>query len=357
MNNQKTTKLIDMPVPGLLNAQLDKFSFESVRSKESFRFDPNKAKQLVSQHENESVIGIDLGGDKAVSYLYKIKQGRLEIDESFSEYAEGDDGEGFLASFEKVAEFANKNNLAVGISYGAPVSGTKPIKNWPKFRIFLEELTQKYKGDFANIFLDRLTVLNDAPAGLISGALESKQRFGADNILYVINGSGMNAAGLKNGSVIAMEAGHVEAAAELNKYGQAAPCNVNGAAYTCLQSLGANKYGVESIWQFKNGEDLSAKAIEDRYKAGDEFARDLYDYSALVVAHMVVGVAKATDINLASPETAVIAHGGAFRFPNYIERVKQIIDKHLESDLNIVRTEDYTKNACAEGAAVAVLTI
>lgn len=152
-----------------------------------------------------------------------------------------------------------------------------------------------------------------------------------------------------------MESGHVEAAAELNKYGQDASCSVNGANYPCIESLGANKFGIESIWKLKNGEELDAKAIEDRYKAGDEFARDLYDYSALVVAHMAVGVSKVVDIDLQSPTTALVAHGGAFRFPHYVERIKQIVDKHLGSDIQIIKTEDYTKNACAEGAAIAVL--
>lgn len=153
-----------------------------------------------------------------------------------------------------------------------------------------------------------------------------------------------------------MESGHVEAVVELNKYGQDTPCNVNGAKYSCIESLGANKFGIESIWKLKNDQELDAKAIEDRYKAGDEFARDLYDYSALVVAHMAVGVAQATNVDLLSPKTAVVAHGGAFRFPDYMERIKQIVDKHLGSDIKIIKTEDYTKNACAEGAAIAVLT-
>lgn len=347
--------LTNLSVPDIFSSQIKNFTFSSIKARRQFEFDPSVTHQLLTHHRGEKVLGIDLGGNKAVTYLFEVRDNELVLSDNFSDYTEGEDGEGFLASFEKVADFANKNHLPVGISYGAPVVDTKPDRKWPKFKKLIDELADKYDGNFANLFTGHIKVLNDATAGLISGSVECSTAYKSKDILYVINGSGMNAAALKDGQIIATEAGHVATADKLNLYAQKEPCGVNGATYTCVQSLGANKYGIESIWQQKTGDKLSAKQIEDKYKAGDPFAREIYDYSAWVVAHMIIGVATVTKINLALPTSAVVAHGGAFRFPNYKERIQQIADKYYDSEIKMVKTEDYTKNACAEGAAIAAL--
>lgn len=357
MNGQTPTPLTQLPVPSLLRSQLNKFNVETTRTHKLFEFDPESATDVLKDIENKRVIGIDLGGNKAVTILYRVENGALVIDDSFSEYAEGDDGKGFLPSFERVSEFTSKNNIPVGISYGAPINGSKPRVDWPKFKIFLDEFNRAYQADFANLFPTIGKVLNDAPAGLISGATQAHRTLGSTEILYVINGSGMNTAALKDGRIHESESGHVESVQELNVFNQTEPCKVDDATYVCLESLGANKFGIESQWELKTNEHLTAKEIEDRYKAGDRLAAELYDHSALVVAHMIQGSANVFGINLATADAAVVAHGGAFRFPGYKDRIRQILEKHTQAKIQLFRTEDYSQNACAEGASIAALVL
>lgn len=355
MSTQNPKPLTDRPVPGLLQSQLNKFSFDSIRAQRISRFSPGSALEELKAKEGQQVIGIDLGGNKAVTILFRAENGRLVVDDSFSEYAEGDDGKGFLSSFERVAEYAKSEGMPVGISYGAPIKETKPRLDWPKFRVFLEEFRQSYEADFAKLFPTLRRVLNDAPAGLISGSAQAHRTFGSKNVLYVINGSGMNMACLKDGWIIESESGHVEGIPELNAYVQREPCKVDGATYVCLESLGANKFGIEAQWTIKTNEHLSAKEIEDRYKAGDRLAADLYDHSAQVVAHMIKGSSSVFGIDPTDAGTAIVAHGGAFRFPGYKERIQQILEKDSDGKIQMLRTEDYSQNACAEGAAIASL--
>lgn len=101
---------------------------------------------------------------------------------------------------------------------------------------------------------------------------------------------------------------------------------------------------------------ICAREIEDRFKEGHIFAGELYDHSALVVAHMIVGTALALKIDLTRNTTAIVGHGGAFKFPNYGERVQQIIAKHTGVTPHLIMTQNYgTKdtNACLDGAALA----
>ena len=95
------------------------------------------------------------------------------------------------------------------------------------------------------------------------------------------------------------------------------------------------------------------------YKQGDAFAGELYEHSALVVAHVVQGVANVLNIDLADSTSAIVAHGGAFKFPSYGERVAQILSHHNEHDVQLIMTKDFTDpstNACLNGAAIAALT-
>lgn len=128
-----------------------------------------------------------------------------------------------------------------------------------------------------------------------------------------------------------------------------------GATYLCLDKIGSNKSGIEAQWEARNGY-MRARDIEDRFKEGDIFAGELYDHSALVVAHMIVGTALALEIDLSNKATAIVCHGGAFKFPNYGDRIQQIIEKHIGSMPNLIMTHAYGSkdtNACLDGAALA----
>ncbi len=347
--------LTDRSVPGLYTAQLDKFSLESIHSAAMMPFDVEFAADKLNKREGSLVLAADFGGDKGAVRLFKISSRRYSIVDEYTDDIQGDLGNGYLATLERAAAYAKAQKIPFGISWGGPLQGTRPHYH-PKAQTFLRELDEKYGGDMQAISPAITSIINDGPAGALSGAVASHLQFDNHNTLFVINGGGINTSVVTGSTLYSTEAGHVQAIDELNSYGQITPCGVYGAEYVCLERLGANKAGIEPQWQTKMGSYMRARDIEDRYKAGDVFAGDLYEHSAWIVAHVLAGVAKATQFDLASTDTAIVAHGGAFKFPHYGERVEQILAQHLGIAPQILLAKDYIadgSNACLEGAAIA----
>lgn len=349
--------ITEREVPDLSEEQLALFNMETIRSQEVMKFNPTESLTKIRELEGKRVIGADFGGDKGVTKLFVISDGKLVESDGYSDYVQGDFGDGYIESLEKTAAYAAENGIPVGISWGSPLEGTK-LQDKSKFKIFSEQLNQKYGGDFANLIPNLTSCINDGPAGLISAAIEAKRSHNASDVIFLINGGGIGCAVLRYGIIYSTEAGHVEAEHELNSYNQQEPCGAYGAEYICMERLGANKAGIEAQWQQLMGEDIDAREIENKAKAGDKLASDLYDNSALVIAHVIQGVANVYDINLTDENSAVAGHGGAFKFPHYGERVKQILDKSSGGNVKLFMTKDYVSqgsNACLDGAAISAI--
>jgi hypothetical protein len=161
----------------------------------------------------------------------------------------------------------------------------------------------------------------------------------------------MNTAVLKDGVVIKTESGHVEAVDALNPWKRDQACGQFGQPFVCVENVAASKAGIESTWLQQTGLEYDGRLIEREYLAGDTLAGDLYDHSAYVTAHVVLGTAKALGIDLHSEPVAVVGHGGAFRFPQFGERLHQFIGTNPALFL----TQEFSQNACLDGAAIAAL--
>lgn len=351
------TPITERDIPSLDQTQLQKFTFKSIHAENVMPFNAHQALNILAKKEGVQVIGADFGGDKGVAQLYTVKDGRLQVDEAYKNYTQGTGGEGYLALLEDANTYAASHGIKIGISWGGPLAGSEPEYH-PKFKIFHEELAVKYPGGITEAVPTLVTCVNDGMAGLISGAIEATKVFDVDNVLFPINGGGLGMAVLTDSTAYSTEAGHVEAVPALNTYNQDKPCGVFGAEYLCIETLGANKAGIEVQWEAQTGEYLRARDIETKYKEGDKFAGDLYDHSAWVVAHMIAGTASAFNIDLMSDKTAVVGHGGGFKFPHYGERVTQILETGLGGKLNFITTNEYGStqtNACLDGAALGAL--
>lgn len=350
------TPIINFEIPKLNNDQLAKFTMESIYAKEVMKFDPVQAVQVLEAKSGTKVIGADFGGDKGVSQLFEIVNGTLQLDDSFRQYKQGSGGEGYLEVLKEAENFAAQNGIGIGISWGTPVDGTKPGYH-SKIDAFYNELSSQYDGDFANLVPHLTIALNDGPAGLISGAVEAYRELGAKNILFPINGGGLGMGVLKDGVMYATEAGHVEALSELNIFNRTGECGIFDQKFICIEMLGANKAGIEPQWMDQTGQEVSARQIETLFLEGNELAGKIYDHSALIMAHMVVGTANAFGIDLSSSETAIVGHGGGFKFPHYGDRVSQIIANEGHTP-HLIMTKDFGNehsNACLDGAAIAAL--
>ncbi len=343
----------------LLDRQLARFDRKSIHAVRLMEFDPATALERLKAKEGQKVIGADFGGDKGVTQLFVVRDGVLVASDEFKDRVESDDSSGYMESLERTAEFARSHNIPVGVSWGTPLDGSKPLTSTPKSKVFIEALGQKYGGDFAELLPTLAACMNDGPAGIVSGAIEANRLKPTSSVLLPINGSGIGMAVLHEGTIFATEAGHVEGEPEFNQYNQSTECGLFGATYVCLENLGANKCGIETQWKLLTGEAISAKEIEGLYKEGDELARELYEHSAVVLAHVIAGTAQAFDINLADNQTTIVGHGGAFKFPHYGERVQQILTKFLHAEPAFIMTKDYgdpNSNACLDGAALAAVT-
>lgn len=346
-------------IPEIHSEQLEKFTLESIHAEAVQAIDPEALSQKLIDSEGSSIIGADLGGDKGVVKLFKVVNGVLVIHPEYEARVQGDKGEGYLDLLIDAAAYADAHSIPFGVSWGGPLNGTKPMYH-PKASTFLEELAEKYDGDIAAISPSVKAVVNDGPAGALSGAIEAYRTFGATNSLFIINGGGIGTSVVSNGKLFAAEAGHVEGIDALNRYDQSVSCGVYDNKYVCLERLGANKAGIEAQWEALTGEYLRARDIEDRYKEGDLLAAELYDHSAHVIAHVVLGTAEAMNIDVTSANTVVVGHGGAFKFPAYGERIQQIVQQHLGAPIQLLMTKDFgpqDSNACLDGAVIAALCL
>jgi predicted NBD/HSP70 family sugar kinase len=226
------------------------------------------------------------------------------------------------------------------------------------------EFEAEFGGDFASLF-PVAELANDAEAGLMAGALEALRRYpDAQDVIYVINGSGLGGAVLTGDTLYAAEPGHVPVTDALNTFGQRKLCclsrgGMGGAVYTCVEAVAASKAGIEDIWRQRTGKALTGQEIAARYVGGDPLAFGLYDDSAHVLAHAVIGMAQAFGL-LSVPghgRLAVVGHGGIFHVPGYGVHLSQILKGALGADPQVIFTREFSANTCLEGAAVAVASV
>lgn len=350
--------LTSRAVPSLIASQLSEFSKASLHEQVVRTANPERIFNRMVALEGQKVLGADLGGDKGVVRTFRILNGELHTIDDYASAIQGDDGAGYLQLLKDAGQYAEQNSLPFGISWGGPLDGTRPLFH-PKAKLFLSELGDQFDGDLTNISTSIKGALNDGPAGALSGATEAYRKFKISNSIFIINGGGIGTSVVKDDTLYAVEGGHVRGLAELNQYQQTTECGVYGNTFTCLERLGANKAGIEVQWQDKTGSYMRARDIEDRYKEGDAFAAELYDHSAWVVAHVILGTAQAYELSLSESSTVVIGHGGAFKFPDYGNRINQILEKHTEKPVKLIMTKDFgadDSNACLDGAAIAALS-
>lgn len=352
--NPGVQSLIERPVPPLIKEQLEYLSKETIHATIVMPFDARQASEKLTEQEGSTILAADFGGDKGIVRLFKITDGALLLQDGYQDDIQGNSGEGYLDALERAAAYAEQHGIPFGLSWGTPLDGSRPIYH-PKAETFLHELTQKYRGDIAAIS-PIVTVINDGPAGALSGAVEAFRSYGSQNTIFVINGGGINTSAVVDGQLYSNESGHVQAINALNTYHQTTACGVFGAEYVCLERLGANKVGIEAQWEAETGSYMRARNIEDEYKTGNSFAGDLYEHSAWVVGHLIAGVAQSFSLDLADTQTTVVAHGGAFKFPYYGKRVQQILADYAGGNPQFILAKDYVvadSNACLEGAAIA----
>jgi predicted NBD/HSP70 family sugar kinase len=346
------TSLCELPIPGLLPDQLREFTIESLRAKRVRHFNPHALLSGLRASDGEKIIAVDIGGDKLSACYFIIRGGTVARAEEVLT-CQADAGAGYLAALVAVSERARREALPVGISFAGPVDGTRLVAA-PNMPAFLAEFHDGYGGDFAGLF-PVVQVANDAVAGLLAGAVEAVRRYpDARYVIYVINGSGLGGAVLAGDAIYAAEPGHVPVADGLNAFGQRKECGLGGARYACVEAVAASKAGVEDIWRQRTFRRLSGQQISACYQLGDPLARELYDNSAQLTAHVIQGLAEAFGFTADPDRLVVVGHGGIFHVPGYGDRIIDIL-KGVGEAPRFLFAREFTANMCLEGAAVAAV--
>jgi predicted NBD/HSP70 family sugar kinase len=352
---QNFRSLHDLPVPDLLPEQLQKFTIKNLRAKRVRHFNAHESLSDLRANDGGKIIAVDIGGDKLSASYFIVRAGRVEHAKDVLS-CQADGGAGYLAALVELSERASREAVPVGISFAGPVDGTRLIAA-PNLPEFLAEFRATYVGDFAQLFPEvPVRVANDAVAGLMAGAVEAARRYpGARDVVYLINGSGLGGAVLTGNAIYASEPGHVPVAEALNPFGQRRPCGLDGAQYACIEAVAASKAGVEDIWQQRTNRRLPGREISVRYQAGDLLARDLYDNSARITAHVIRGMVMAFGLAATRGRLVVVGHGGIFFVPGYGGRVKDILVEERGVSPKFLFTRDFSPNTCLEGAAIAAV--
>lgn len=342
-----------MSRPVFVPDQLRGFTIEGVRGKQARSFDPRSSLVGLQASDGENVIAVDIGGDKLSASYFAVHDGRLSRTSDLLT-CQGDGGAGYLKALAQLAELARREAVAVGISFAGPVTGTRLLAG-PNLPDFIADFHDAYGGDFAHLF-PVVQVANDAVAGLMAGALEAVSRHpDIQDVIYLINGSGIGGAVLAGQDIYAAEPGHVPVVHQLNPFRQGKSCGLDGESRPCVEVVAASKSGIEDIWRQRTGRGLSGREISARYQAGDELARALYDNSALITAHVVAGLAAAFEMATGLERLAVVGHGGIFYVPGYADRLIGILD-HAFGRPKFLLTRDFSTNTCLEGAAVVAIS-
>lgn len=364
--------LTQLPVPGRNEGQVARYNPEILKITDLGEYDPTAVIDSLAHMEGRRAIAIDIGGDGGRIRLYEVQSGRPRM---WSDVASGSrkDGQGYLDDIlEPAAWQAAAAELPVAISYAGEVNAVdKRLVSGANVPILLGGVAEVYSGQLdqhvehdsviedevrvSRLFGENLRVLdNDAIAGLRYATVEAARRNPAVSaVIYAIGGSGIGGAVWKEGRLYSMEPGHVEVVDELNPYNQQQACGMDGREFTCIERVGGGKAGIEEIWKALTGDELSGKEIAGLALSGNLDAIKLFSTSAELLYNMVEGIAHANEIDLTSPNGAIVFHGGVTKFTK--ARLQQLlVSNGVQAD--VFFTEDLEDdNACLGGAAIAAL--
>ncbi len=279
-------------LPPKIEEQISRFTKEALLLHKAQSFDPYQVLKKLADHESHEVIGIELGGDKLTTRRYVIKGKTLFPTEDVTVFY-STDGKGYLKQLERIKE--NSFDIPVGISFAGPLDGEK-IVGAPNMGEFVRELEEKYDRSLRKLFPSLTCAVNDSVAAIIpsimSAALENEF---LNALVLIINGSGLGGAiwyrdSDGGPSIISAEPGHIEVVEKLNLYQQDKKCGLLGREYVCIENLAASKAGIEDIYEKRAHIHLRGFEISELYQSGENLSTNLYNTSALLVAHTYMGM-------------------------------------------------------------------
>lgn len=375
--------LLTRPLPRFYPEQVQRYNPESLHLSPAGIFTPTHVQEVLRASVDESVMTVDIGGDKARYAIGKVqKNGQIKLGEPTIVESQ-QQGANYLPLLEDAGKIAEKLDIPVGVSTAGIVEQNgQPTDYRMLGTLNLNGLTPqidaKYSGDLTNIWPTLASLDNDAPPPLKATFIQALETHpGIENAIEIIVGGGLGGTVLQKreedgkGQMFAAEPGHVAAVPELltvDDHRVTEKCQVGGQSYdfVCIENVtGSN--AMKKISQSLLGEALNGKAMVQKLQTGTEQEKktilDILDNSANAVAHVVMGFDNAFGGKLlADPsKTLLVWHGGIFEIPEYRERVEQILKSRLQKadkqDVQLIsmKTSDVDPNAAMIGAGMSAL--
>jgi predicted NBD/HSP70 family sugar kinase len=338
-------------LPNYVPEQVAQFQENELLSHRICSFNPNDAARKLQ--DPAEVIAVDIGGDKIRQAKYTIRDGQVVRGEEDIFTAKG--GQGYLGYLETIAEEAISAGLRVGISSAGRIEGSV-LTRTTNLPMFFEDFKAAYSADYSVLFEGNSFVSNDTITG-ICGASTLQVLGGqtVESMHFVISASGIGSSLLRDNELSHVEIGHVPVVEEFNPLHQTTPCGVEGREYVCLERIAPARAGIEEIYQQHTGERKNGIELAKLYNGGDELAAVLYETSAKLVAHAVLGVARRYDIVDSSHHT-VVFHGGNFEVDKYRDAVAKGLHELPWQEPQVIYSRDLSQNICLDGAAIAAVT-
>ncbi len=196
--------------------------------------------------------------------------------------------------------------------------------------------------------------MNDAVAGAM-GTLHDlvtlrKLSPEVKNAIYLINGSGINAAIWDQDTIWSTELGGIKIHPQL-----AEELELDETDTLQVRPIAAGR-GIEARWKNKTGQGLSGEQIAELYRDEHPLATRLIDDSVCVAAHAVIGLDRNFKLSEKGKSSLIIGHGGVFNVPGYRERLEQRLTEYFGSPTQIIIIGNHQDNPGLKGAALVVLS-
>lgn len=305
-------------------------------------------------------MAIELGGDKLTSCQFVLHKGKLEpIHEVEILYA--NNGQGYYARMQELAVTALKRQIPVGISFAGPLKGEEILAT-PNMQAFMTDFTKsEHQGNIRSLFPSFAKIINDAVATALTATVSvTRTNPQIEALLLIVMGSGLGGAvwkrnNLNGPGIIAAEPGHIPVIPDLNPFHQTKTCPLLENKYVCIENVAGGKAGIEDIYKQITNKYHSGFEISRLYQAGDPNATKLYDSSATLTAHVILGMLRS--IELPFSKTTVALHGGLTLVPSYTHRVRQLLESesYTNTKLNLIETKKIAKHSGILGAATAAI--
>lgn len=337
----------------VLQQQLSRFTRQSLRSKEIVSLDPRVVLERLKQKEGERIWAVDIGGTSCTASLFTVANDELKrVGEQYQ--MQSTHGKGYLPFLRKIGEMAEKDSIPVAVSSAGEIENNRYVISF-NIATFLKDLHSEAGGDFHYVFPTFRLLLNDAVCGCIAAtATVFRNNPEIHDVLYAINGSGIGGSVYQNGKINSCEPGDIAVVPELNKLHQQSKRTLGNQQWTTLEQIGASKAGIEDMYFQLKGLHVSGREISRLWQQGDTLAKQLYEDSALVTAHAILGIAHVFGLLTDKQQTMLVLHGGVFHVQGYRELVESILNEYVGFQVQSVVMNQ--ENPGMKGAAIAAIT-